>query len=122
MFLLSENLWFSVDGHSFLEDRASALPAVPSPSEEVSALALISSHRPAKPLLLTHSAPLGAQGSRGLICHCLQSSRPSSDFPVTSLQTLPTSVTTQILWPFTTSTLTYIFLSQVDCELLDRGK
>ena len=35
MFLLYENLWFSMDGPSFLEDRASALPAVPSPSEEV---------------------------------------------------------------------------------------
>lgn len=35
MFLLYGNLWFSVDGPSFLEDRASALPAVPSPSEEV---------------------------------------------------------------------------------------
>lgn len=112
--------WFSVDGPSFLEDRASALPACPLSPDEVigTSTDLITPSYEARALI-------GAQGSCGLIClrpwQC-QSSRPSSDFPVTSLQTPPTSVTTQILWPFTTSTLMYILLSRVDCELLDGGK
>lgn len=118
--------WFSADGPSFLEDRASALPACPLSPDEVigtSADLITPSYEARAPNTLCSSVPRDLVVS--LICHrpwqC-QSSRPSSDFPVTSLQTPPTSVTTQILWPFTTSTLMYILLSQVDCELLDGGK
>lgn len=66
--------WFSVDGPSFLVDRASALLAVPSPSDEV-----ISTSTDLK--ALTHPAPLGAQGS----CAIALDSASPQDLAQTSL-------------------------------------